>query len=83
MLYMSKYPAIQEQCFEEIKQVIGLERFPRLEDKPSLPFCEATLEEICRHCPQMALGVPRATMENFNIAGYIVPKVVEIDKLDL
>ncbi len=43
-----KYPGVQRQVQEELDEVVGRNRLPKLSDRPSLPYTEATLMEIQR-----------------------------------
>ena len=63
ILYMVSNPEIQEKVHEEIKDSIGLERLPNLQDKEKLPYTMATLEEIMRLNPQIVFTLPHYVMQ--------------------
>jgi len=50
LLYLIWKPDVQEKMAEEIEQVTH-GRTVTLEDKESLPYCCAFLEEVYRYCP--------------------------------
>ena len=47
LLFLVRYPEIQEKCFKEIEMYIG-ESKVTLEDSEKLNFCQATVAEIQR-----------------------------------
>ena len=47
ILYLVRYPDVQEKCFKEIEENIGESRV-NLEDTGRLNFCQATIAEIQR-----------------------------------
>ena len=78
VLYMTAFPEVQERCFEEIKSNVGLERSVNLEDKTRTPYMEATIQEIQRHCPHLALTVQHFTLEDTKIEGHFIPKGTQV-----
>ena len=48
ILYMIRYPGVQEQVQQELDQVVGTDRLPSLADRPNLPYTEAVIMEIQR-----------------------------------
>ena len=59
-LYMVAFPEVQEKLYAEVCSVIG-ERSATLEDRSATHFAEATILEVMRHCPHLALTVPHYT----------------------
>jgi len=76
-MYMTSFPDVQERCFEEIERVMG-NRTPSLQDKPNTPYLEATLLEITRHCPHLALTVQHHATEDFEVGGHVIPKGTQV-----
>ncbi|KAL3884074.1 hypothetical protein ACJMK2_030296 [Sinanodonta woodiana] len=72
--YLLHYPDVQEKCFDEIQTVLGLERFPSLNDRSHLPYCEATILETLRIAAIAPLAVPHATPRDVYFQGFIIPK---------
>ena len=73
-LYMINYPRIQDKVHEEIDQVLGTSRLPRLEDRPNMPYTEATLQEVLRMGTIAPLGIPHATNREIKIGKkYVIP----------
>ena len=51
-LAMALYPEVQKKAQEEIDSVIGPNRLPNFEDRPSLPYINAVVKESMRwHVP--------------------------------
>ena len=72
------FPDVQERCAEEIDRAMG-NQTPSLEDKPNTPYFEATLLEITRHCPHLALTVQHQAVEEFEVGGYKIPKETQVN----
>ncbi|KAG9329244.1 hypothetical protein JZ751_006429 [Albula glossodonta] len=65
VVYLVAYPEIQEKLHQEMKNVVGMERTPRLSDKPNLPYLEAFILEIFRHSSFVPFTIPHcATWKN-------------------
>ena len=57
----------------ELDAVVPRERLPSMEDKAKLPYLEATILEIMRVRGIAAIGFPRSTMVDTEVAGYYIP----------
>ncbi|KAF7357563.1 O-methylsterigmatocystin oxidoreductase [Mycena sanguinolenta] len=73
-LAMALHPEIQKKAQAEIDTVIGTDRLPEFEDRPSLPFVEALYREVMRWRPVTPLGVAHASSEDDIYDGYFIPK---------
>ncbi|KAF7374576.1 O-methylsterigmatocystin oxidoreductase [Mycena sanguinolenta] len=73
-LAMALYPDIQKKAQTEIDTVIGTDRLPKFEDRPSLPFVEALYREVMRWKPPAPLGNPRASIADDIYDGHFIPK---------
>ncbi|KAF7374554.1 O-methylsterigmatocystin oxidoreductase [Mycena sanguinolenta] len=71
---MALYPDIQKNAQTEIDTVIGIERLPEFEDRPSLPFVEALYREVVRWKPVAPLGVAHTSTADDVYNGYFIPK---------
>ncbi|CAB3386700.1 Hypothetical predicted protein [Cloeon dipterum] len=81
LLYMVCYPEVQQRVYEEIINTVGRSRLPSLEDRRSLPYVEATIEEIFRMSSVLPLAVPHAVLhaeKDVNFQGYNIPKASRI-----
>lgn len=74
MLYMIKYPDVQNKCRDEILEVVGEDRDPVGKDKDNLPYVMATLHEVQRIATIAPLAVPHLAAEDIEIDGMIIPK---------
>ncbi|KAF7374574.1 O-methylsterigmatocystin oxidoreductase [Mycena sanguinolenta] len=73
-LAMALHPDIQKRAQTEIDTVIGTDRLPEFEDRPSLPFVEALYRELMRWKPVAPLGVAHASTADDVYNGYFIPK---------
>ncbi|XP_046583891.1 vitamin D(3) 25-hydroxylase-like [Haliotis rubra] len=74
ILYLLHYPEVQEKCFQQIKEHIGLERRPTMLDKPNLPYVEAVYSEILRHVDMVPTGMPYTVPCGVKFMGYTFPE---------
>ncbi len=68
------HPEIQAKAQAEIDAVIGTDRLPDFEDKPSLPYLNAVLKETLRWEPVVPTGLPHMSTEDDTYQGYYIPK---------
>lgn len=73
-LFMIRYPEVQEKMRKEVNDVIGTSRFPRLEDKPRLPYCEAVIHETLRVGAIGPFSIPHGLSRDLHYNGFIIPK---------
>ena len=66
-------PEIQETMYQEIKDVIGLDRFPDMKDRTKMPYCDAVCTETMRISNVGPVAVPRGTKSEFKFKGYTIP----------
>ncbi|KAK3754598.1 hypothetical protein RRG08_019582 [Elysia crispata] len=77
-LYMIHFPDIQEKVYEEIVREIGTTRSPTGQDKLGLSYVKAVLLETQRLASISPFGIPHRCNRETTIAGYTIPKDVEI-----
>ena len=53
---MTLYPHIQAKAQEELDNVIGSDRLPKLSDREELPYINALVKEVFRWNPVLPLG---------------------------
>ncbi|KAL0279767.1 UNVERIFIED_CONTAM: hypothetical protein PYX00_001254 [Menopon gallinae] len=73
-LYMIKYPEIQEKVYDCLKDTVGMNSPPKLEDKPRLAYVEAVIAEVQRLCNVVPVAGPRRCLQETKLNGYIIPK---------
>uniref|UniRef100_A0A8C3BM35 CP2J2 protein n=1 Tax=Cairina moschata TaxID=8855 RepID=A0A8C3BM35_CAIMO len=74
LLYMAIYPEIQARVQAEIDAVIGQSRQPALEDRSKMPYTNAVIHEVQRKSNIIPFNVPRLTVKDTVVAGFLVPK---------
>ncbi|XP_029430341.1 cytochrome P450 1A5 [Rhinatrema bivittatum] len=74
LVYLVTLKDIQQKIHEELDQVIGRERRPRLSDRPLLPYMEAFIMEMLRHSSFVPLTIPHCTTRATSLNGYHIPK---------
>ncbi|XP_056393983.1 cytochrome P450 2F2-like isoform X2 [Hyla sarda] len=78
ILHFIKYPEIQDKLHEEIDQVIGRTREPRLEDRTQMPYMNAVIHEIQRISDVLPLGCIRCATKDVTLQGYKIPKGMDV-----
>ncbi|KAN0101188.1 Cytochrome P450 [Tylopilus felleus] len=71
---MLNHPEAQRHAQLEIDHVVGGQRLPDFEDRPSLPYVDAVLRETMRSRPVGPLGIPHATTEDDVYEGCYIPQ---------
>ncbi|KAI4892532.1 hypothetical protein NFI96_024702 [Prochilodus magdalenae] len=74
LLYMLKYPQMQEKVQEEIDRVIGRSRLPTMADKTSMPYTNAVLHEVQRKGNIVPLNMSRVAIKDTTLGSYFIPK---------
>uniref|UniRef100_A0A673A765 Cytochrome P450 2J2-like n=1 Tax=Sphaeramia orbicularis TaxID=375764 RepID=A0A673A765_9TELE len=78
LLFMVKYPEIQERVQAEIDSVIGQSRPPSVDDRADLPYTDAVIHEVQRMGNIVPLNLPHVTNRDVHLRGYTIPKGVTI-----
>ncbi|KAF9228730.1 cytochrome P450 [Gyrodon lividus] len=73
-LAMLQNPDSQKRAQAEIDEVVGVDRLPNFDDRPSLPYVEAFLRETMRLYPILPLSIAHATVSDDVFEGYFIPK---------
>jgi cytochrome P450 len=81
LLLMANNQEIQRRLQDEIDSVIPRDKLPSLDDRPRLPYVEATILEIWRNKTIVPLSLPRATLSDVTIEGCFVPAGTTVCRL--
>ncbi|XP_029965722.1 cytochrome P450 2K1-like isoform X2 [Salarias fasciatus] len=73
LLFMTKYPKIQDQVQEELRRVVGI-RQVQLSDRKSLHFTNAVIHEVQRLANLTPLALPHKTTQDISFHGYFIKK---------
>uniref|UniRef100_A0A182YW76 Cytochrome P450 n=1 Tax=Biomphalaria glabrata TaxID=6526 RepID=A0A182YW76_BIOGL len=74
VLYMINFPEVQEKVFAEIKENVGTERVPTIQDKTKLHYLHAAILETQRLCSLAANSFFHTCLQDTTIQGYDIPK---------
>ncbi|KAF9509882.1 hypothetical protein BS47DRAFT_1320025 [Hydnum rufescens UP504] len=74
LLNMVLSPEVQLKAQNELDSIIGFDRLPTLEDRPSLPYIERVMQETLRWYPVLPLGIPHKSEDNDIYQGMFIPK---------
>ncbi|KAI9457408.1 cytochrome P450, partial [Boletus coccyginus] len=73
-LAMVENPHVWKHAQVEIDAVVGTDRLPEFDDRPSLPYVDAIMREVFRWRPVFPSGGPHAVTRNDIYKGYFIPK---------
>ncbi|XP_030005879.1 cytochrome P450 2K1-like [Sphaeramia orbicularis] len=73
LLFMARYPQIQNQVYEELNRVVG-SRQVRVNDRESLPYTNAVIHEIQRLADVTPLAIPHQTSQDVTFHDYFIKK---------
>ncbi|CAG5115329.1 unnamed protein product [Candidula unifasciata] len=74
ILYILHSPEVQKKIYREIKDNIGTDRTPTIQDKVHLIYLNAVIMETQRLASIVALSVAHACSEEVTLRGYTIPK---------
>ncbi|KAF9456706.1 cytochrome P450 [Collybia nuda] len=73
-LAMVLNPECQARAQQEIESVVGPDRLPEFEDRPSLPYVECLMQEAFRWNSAVPTGIPHRSLEDDIYNGMFIPK---------
>ncbi|XP_071489231.1 cytochrome P450 2J4-like [Diadema antillarum] len=74
IMYMMTHLDVQSRVQKELDQVVGRDRFPRLDDRKNLPYTNAVVLECMRRGNVAPLTLPHVAAESTSVKGYHIPK---------
>ncbi|XP_066995612.2 cytochrome P450 18a1 [Anabrus simplex] len=78
VVFMLHHPEVARAVQDELDQVVGRKRLPRLEDMPFLPYTESTLLEVLRRSSIVPLGTTHAATRDVYLNGFKIPKHTQV-----
>ncbi|XP_070836474.1 cytochrome P450 2K1-like [Chaetodon trifascialis] len=73
LLFMAKYPHIQDQVQEELSRVVG-SRQVQIDDRKNLPYVDAVIHEMQRMANIVPTAIPHKTSQDVTFRGYFIKK---------
>ncbi|XP_068128670.1 cytochrome P450 1A5-like [Hyperolius riggenbachi] len=73
-MYLVSNPETQTKLHNELDQVIGRDRRPKVSDRSQLPYTEAFILEMFRHSSFLPFTIPHCTTTDTVLNGYFIPK---------
>ncbi|QRW10407.1 cytochrome P450 family protein [Ceratobasidium sp. AG-Ba] len=73
-LAMALYPELAKRAQKEIDERVPVGQLPSLEERESLPYVNAFMQEATRMYPPVPLGIPHQATEDVTYQGYRIPK---------
>ncbi|XP_068131779.1 cytochrome P450 1A1 [Hyperolius riggenbachi] len=74
LMYLVSNPETQTKLHNELDQVIGRDRRPKVSDRSQLPYTEAFILEMFRHSSFLPFTIPHCTTTDTVLNGYFIPK---------
>lgn len=74
ILYLIQWPNHQEEIYQQIMKAVGPDRKPTPEDRKSLSYLEAFIQETLRFTTHVPFTVPHKTIEETSVCGMAIPK---------
>ncbi|TFK35043.1 cytochrome P450 [Crucibulum laeve] len=71
---MAKYPEVQKRAQAELDAIVGCDRLPDFDDRPSLPYVNAIVKETMRWQNVTPLGISHTCTQDDTYDGYFIPK---------
>jgi len=71
ILYMVKYPEVQENCYKEVMAMTGDSRPAK---SHGLPYCQAVIQEVQRLSCVAPQAMPHRVTTNVTVEGYDIPE---------
>lgn len=78
VIYLLHWPQYQHKIYEEIKRVVGDDRYPEMSDRENMDFTHAFIQETLRFATIAPLNVPRSTTEKTEVGGFSVPENTQV-----
>ncbi|XP_059161820.1 cytochrome P450 2C3-like [Physella acuta] len=74
LLYVLNYPDVQAKIYQEMKEKIGSDRRPCIQDKQSLVYLTAVIKETQRLSSIVPNSVTHTSLHDVTVRGYTIPK---------
>lgn len=74
IMFITAFPDVQNRIHEEIDEVVGTGRLPRMSDRSQMPYTQAVMSESLRLGTIQPIGLPHVSAKDTTIMGYTVPK---------
>ncbi|KZT51051.1 cytochrome P450 [Calocera cornea HHB12733] len=68
------FPTVLEKAQAEMDSTIGKDRLPTLDDRETLPYCAALVQEVLRWNPVVPLCIPHVLTQDEPYDGHVLPR---------
>lgn len=75
---IAQHPRIQKLLQEEVDSVVGPSNVVTLNDRPNMPYTQATVYELLRYCTITPFNLPHCTLRDSTVGGILIPKGTEV-----
>lgn len=72
-LLIAKHPDVQKKLREDIVRAIGTDRLPTMNDKRSLNYGQAVIDELYRYSTVLPLSIAHRSLDSAVVDGYFIP----------
>ncbi|KAJ0123487.1 cytochrome p450 1a2 [Diaporthe amygdali] len=73
MLFLTKYPDVQQRVKQEIDDVVGAGCLPTFDDRPKLEYFNRFMNEVMRALPLNPLVIPHQSIKDDVYNGMLIP----------
>lgn len=78
IVFMLHHPEMMKAVQEELDQVVGRQRLPKLEDLAYLPITESTIYEVLRISSIVPMGTTHAPTRDIQLNGFYLPQHAQV-----
>jgi methyl farnesoate epoxidase/farnesoate epoxidase len=74
ILYMLHHPKVMKRVQIELMSIVGVNKLPKLSDRPKLRFTDAVISEVQRCANIAPLGIAHRAVTDAKLDGFLIPK---------
>lgn len=74
ILYMLHHPKVMKRVQIELMSIVGVNKLPKLSDRPKLKYTDAVISEVQRCANIAPLGIAHRAVKDAKLGGFVIPK---------